>query len=56
VNGTTGGGGGSGGGGGTTSGTPLGSNTFTISTVGSSAGSTGTYTVSHSTTYLVTAQ
>jgi len=48
--------GGGGGGSGDSSGTPLGSNTFTITTAGTSIGSTGTYTVRHTTTYLVTAQ
>jgi len=39
-----------------TSGTPLGSNTFTITTAGTSTGSNGTYTVRHTTTYMVTTQ
>jgi hypothetical protein len=52
--GTTGGTGGTTGG--TSTGTPLGSNTFTITTAGTSTGSNGTYTVRHTTSYLVTTQ
>jgi trimeric autotransporter adhesin len=48
----------SGGGGstGTNSGSPLGTNTFTITTAGTSTGTNGTFTVSHTTSYLVTTQ
>jgi len=42
--------------GGTSTGTPQGSNTFTITTAGTSVGSNGTYTVRHTTSYLVTTQ
>jgi hypothetical protein len=37
-------------------GSPLGTNTFTITTAGTSTGSNGTFTVSHTTGYLVTTQ
>jgi hypothetical protein len=46
----------SGGGGGTTTGTPQGTMNFTVTTAGTSSGSSGTYTVRHSTSYMVTAQ
>ncbi len=47
---------GTGGSGTTSTGTPLGSNTFTITTAGTSVGTNGTYTVRHTTSYLVTTQ
>jgi hypothetical protein len=37
-------------------GTPLGTNTFSITTAGTSTGSNGTFTVRHTTSYLVTTQ
>lgn len=52
-NGTTGPGGSTGT---TVSGTPLGTNTFSITTAGTSTGSNGTFTVRHTTSYLVTTQ
>ncbi|HXB62824.1 MAG TPA: Ig-like domain-containing protein, partial [Acidobacteriaceae bacterium] len=55
ASGTTTGTGGSGGTG-TDTGTPLGSINFTITTAGVSTGSNGTYTVSHTTSYMVTTQ
>jgi hypothetical protein len=43
-------------GGGTTTGTPQGTMNFTITTAGTSSSSSGTYTVRHTTSYMVTAQ